>query len=218
MVDPVAVRDESVRGDEAVSRSSSSELAVSRGDAVPTDSATAQTGLNSFVADQVIIGRAPVPAAADTTNPGDDTQESTSESSRGSPGTAELPLTHAALVTNTPIESEYAELQAEERDESWASGAESLLYSHVASHPSGREIGVIAVICKETQCWLIGTAYGANGRENWEAVRGDFRQQPLFTTYFAGITGESSAAAPDGHRFVTVFLRAGYQPEPLFPQ
>lgn len=130
----------------------------------------------------------------------------------------ELPVTHAPLVNDTPIESDYAELQSEERDESWASGAESLLYTHVVGHPAGREVGVVAALCKQTQCWLIGTAYGENGRENWEAVRGDFRQQPLFTTYFAGIVGESSAAAPDGHRFVTLFLRAGYQPEPMFPE
>lgn len=218
VLDRSLLRRESVGGDDDVERGSSTGLAVSLGDGVATDSVTAQASADTFVASRSGAGQASVLTAAVESNPADEGQEPASESNRGTPATAELPVTHAPLVANTPIESDYAELRAEERDESWASGAESLLFSHVANHPAGREIGVMAVICKDTQCWLVGTAYGANGRESWEIVRGDFRQQPLFTTYFAGITEESSAAAPDGHRFVTVFLRAGYQPEPLFPE
>jgi len=128
-----------------------------------------------------------------------------------------IPETHEPLVTKTPLVDSHADLETEERDEVWASATEGLLASFITGHPSGQEINLLAVTCRQTQCEIIGSGYGQNPEGDWHAVKGDLVEQSWYFTYLGGLLGESSGPINGEFRFITVLMRAGHDPPSIFP-
>ena len=146
--------------------------------------------------------------------------ERSAEAKTGPENPIELPDTHAGFVDQrTPsLPEEHAKVEAEEVDSGWAENVEAQIYSFITSHPSGELIQIVSLVCRTTRCEVVGTAFGDQGGDIWNAVLGDMRTQPWFSSNFADSMFGSGGAFPGEFRFITILARVGSEIGPPIPQ
>ena len=157
-------------------------------------------------------GRIEAPASSvDTDEAMEPESAQSDEAGAGPENPIELPDTHAGFVEkSTPsLPDEHAKIEEEDVDSGWAENVEAQIYAFITSHPSGRQIHIVSLVCRTTRCEIVGTVFGDQGGDTWNTVLGDMRAQSWFSSNFADSMFGSGGAFPGEFRFITILARVG---------
>ena len=128
----------------------------------------------------------------------------------------QLPESHAGFVRKSArsLPDEHTTLENEEVDQAWAELVESLIYSHIATHPRGAEVSIVSLVCRSSRCEIAGTVYTKQGGAVWREVLSDMQAQPWFATNFEQSMFGAGGGLPGEHRFLTMLARVGTEISP----